>query len=61
MAKSLENKHTKVVFDIDDKNRGFNPTMQICLNTDKLEQLNWSAKIDLVEMFERTIKSMQEE
>ena len=61
MAKLLENEHTKVVFEIDGKNRGFNPTMQICLNTDKLEQLNWSAKIDLVKMFERTIKSMQEE
>lgn len=61
MAKTLENEHTKVVFDIDGKNRGFNPTMKICLNTDKLEALGWSAKIDLSEMFERTIKSMQEE
>ena len=61
MAKLLENEYTKVVFDIDNKNRGFNPTMQICLNTDKLEALGWSAKIDLNQMFERTIKSMQEE
>lgn len=61
MAKSLEDNDTKVVFEIDDKNRGFNPTMQICLNTDKLENLGWKAKVDLKEMFERTIKSMQEE
>ncbi len=61
MAKTLENTYTKVVFDIDGKNRGFNPTMKIFLNTDKLEALGWSAKIDLAQMFERTIKSMQEE
>lgn len=61
MAKSLENKNTKVIFEIDDKNRGFNPTMQICLNTEKLEKLGWSAKVDLAQMFERTIKSMTEE
>ena len=61
MAKSLENKNTKVIFEIDDKNRGFNPTMQICLKTEKLENLGWNAKIDLPEMFERTIKSMTEE
>ena len=61
MAKSLENANTKVVFDIDDKNRGFNPSMQICLNTEKLENLGWNTKVDLPEMFERTIKSMTEE
>lgn len=61
MAKSLENENTKVVFEIDDINRGFNPTMQICLNAEKLENLGWSAKVDLAQMFERTIKSMTEE
>ena len=61
MAKSLENENTKVVFEIDGKNRGFNPTVKICLNTEKLEKLNWEPKIDLSQMFERTIKSMQEE
>ena len=60
MAKSLENNDTKVVFEIDDINRGFNPTVKICLDTNKLESLGWSAKVDLKEMFERTIKSMQE-
>ena len=61
MAKSIENENTKVVFEIDNQNRGFNPTMQICLNTKKLENLGWSAKVDLAQMFERTIKSMTEE
>lgn len=61
MAKLLKNDDTKVVFEIDNKNRGFNPTMQICLNTDKLENLGWKAKVDLPQMFERTIKSMTED
>jgi len=61
MARSLENENTKVVFEIDDKNRGFNPTMQICLNSEKLEKLGWSAKTDLSDMFERTVKSITEE
>ena len=61
MAKLLENENTKVVFDIDGKDRGFNPTVKICLNTEKLEALGWNAKTDLSQMFERTIKSMQEE
>ena len=60
MAKLLENEKTKIIFDIDNKNRGFNPVMQICLATDKLEKLGWDAKIDLNQMFDRTIKSMQE-
>lgn len=60
MAHLLENDSTKVVYEIDNKNRGYNPTVKICLNTQKLEKLGWSAKIDLPEMFERTIKSLQE-
>jgi nucleoside-diphosphate-sugar epimerase len=35
--------------------------MQICLKTEKLEKLGWQPKIDLPQMFERTIKSMTEE
>lgn len=60
MAKLLENDNTKVIYEIDGKNRGFNPTMKICLNTHKLENLGWRANVDFNEMFERTIKSMQE-
>lgn len=59
MAKSLENETTKVVFEIDDVNRGYNPTVQICLNTKKLEALGWRAMVDLDEMFERTILDLK--
>lgn len=61
MAKLLENENTKVVYKIDNKERGYNPTIKICLDSTKLEQLGWSAKTDLAQMFERTIRSMQEE
>lgn len=61
MAKILENENTKVIFKIDNVDRGYNPTIQICLNSSKLEAIGWRAKVDLPEMFERTIKSMQEE
>ena len=60
MAKTLENSDTKVVFKIDDVDRGYNPTIKICLDSTKLENLGWSAKVDLPEMFDRTTKSMQE-
>ena len=61
MAKCLENQNTKVVYEIDNKDRGFNPTVKICLNTEKLEALGWEAEVDLPQMFENTIISMQEE
>ncbi len=59
MAKSLENDKTKVVFEIDDVNRGYNPTVLICLDTEKLEALGWRAMVDLDEMFERTIGDLK--
>ena len=61
MAKTLENTDTKVVFKIDNIDRGYNPTIKICLDTTKLEQLGWNPKVGLPEMFDRTIKSMKEE
>ena len=60
MAKSLENETTKVEFRIDNIERGFNPTIKINLNTEKLEVLGWSAKIDLAQMFKRTIEALKE-
>lgn len=60
MAKSLENDKTKVVFEIDDINRGYNPTVKICLNTEKLESLGWQAKVNLEDMFKRTIEDLKE-
>lgn len=61
MAKSLENEDTKVIFSIDNIDRGYNPTIKICLDSTKLENLGWKALTDLPQMFERTIESMREE
>lgn len=61
MAKSLENESTKVVIEADHKDHGYNPEMQICLDTQKLENLGWSAKTPLDEMFRRLICSMEED
>ena len=60
MAKMLENENTKVQFVIDNENRGYNPTVKICLNTNKLEALGWSAKVNLDEMYKRTIQHLKE-
>lgn len=60
MAKMLETEKTKVVFELDNINRGYNPTVKICLNTDKLESLGWEAKNDLCVMFDRLIRSLKE-
>ncbi len=59
MAHLLENKNTKVVYQIDDVNRGYNPTVKIKLNADKLNSLGWEAKIGMKEMFERLIEDLK--
>lgn len=59
MAKMLENDKTKVVFEIDNKNRGYNPTVKICLDSSKLETLGWTPQVGLREMYERLIKSLK--
>ena len=55
MAHLLENEYTKVEYKIDKINRGYNPTVKIALNTEKLNALGWEAKVDLKEMFDRLI------
>lgn len=55
MAHLLENEYTKVEYKIDEVNRGYNPTVKIALNTEKLNSLGWEAKVDLKEMFDRLI------
>ncbi len=55
MAHLLENEYTKVEYNIDEINRGYNPTVKIALNTEKLNSLGWEAKVDLKEMFDRLI------
>lgn len=51
---------TKLVFDLADdvEKLGYNPTVKIRLNTDKLESLGWQAHTDLETMFLRLIESM---
>lgn len=59
MAHLLENENTKVVYQIDDINRGYNPTVKIKLNANKLNSLGWEAKIGMKEMFERLIEDLK--
>lgn len=59
MAQSLVNENTNVVYDIDNKDRGYNPEVKISMDTRHLELLGWRAKVSLKEMFERLINSME--
>lgn len=59
MAHLLENENTKVIYQIDDVNRGYNPTVKIKLNANKLNSLGWEAKIGMKEMFERLIEDLK--
>lgn len=59
MAHLLENEDTKVVYQIDNVNRGYNPIVKIKLNANKLNSLGWEAKIGMKEMFERLIEDMK--
>lgn len=59
MALLLENENTKIVYQIDDVNRGYNPTVKIKLNTNKLNSLGWEAKIGIKEMYIRLIESLK--
>lgn len=61
MAKMLENENTKVEYKIDNVNRGYNPEVKICLNTDNLEALGWDAKVGLDKMFERMIDGFRDD
>lgn len=58
MAHLLENEYTKVEYKIDEVNRGYNPTVKIALNTEKLNALGWEAKVNLKEMFDRLIMNL---
>lgn len=60
MAHLLENEYTKVEYKIDEVNRGYNPTVKIALNTEKLNALGWEAKVNLKEMFDRLIMNFGE-
>lgn len=60
MATFLANKYgLKVVYQIDNVERGYNPEIKVVLNTNKLEAIGWSAKVGIEEMFERLIEGMK--
>ena len=62
IAENLASENNLTVeFKIDDVNRGFNPIIKMPLDTTKLENLNWQARVDLPEMFARTIAYLKEE
>jgi len=61
MAKMLAEKHSlNLKFEIDSTNRGYNPTIKMCLDSSKLQKLGWCPKIGIEEMFERTIEYLKE-
>lgn len=53
--------NSKVVFQIDENSEklGFNPVVKIQLNTQKLENLNWKAEVNLENMLKRLIEGMK--
>lgn len=61
MAHLLENEYTKVEYKIDEVNRGYNPTVKIAQNTEKLNALGWEAKVDLKEMLDRLIMDLEKQ
>ena len=56
---AAEKGEVEVKYEIDNKERGYNPVVKIILDTAELEKLGWEAWIDLDEMFERLILSME--
>lgn len=63
IAEQLANNEIRVIFDIPESSftYGYAPDVCMHLNADKLKALGWSAKYDLLEMYERLIKSFEEE
>ena len=49
LAKLLENEHTKVVLEIDGKDRGYAKTNQLHLDVGRLTALGWGAKCSVPE------------
>ncbi|WP_446451146.1 NAD-dependent epimerase/dehydratase family protein [Tuanshanicoccus lijuaniae] len=60
---NLEPSNSKLVFDIVESPEalGYNPTVKINLDTEKIQALGWKAQIDLPEMFNRLIESLKED
>ena len=59
LVKHYPEKNIKVVYEIDQVNRGYNPDVIISLNTEKLKNIGFEAKTSLLESYTRMIKSMK--
>lgn len=64
MAQLLINQYPdcgiELMYEIDEEQKhGYNPTVKIKLDTNKLQALGWKAEVTLSEMFDRMIQSMR--
>lgn len=61
VADKISNKQIRVLVNLDGqkKTRKFMPELYMDLDTNKLKKLNWNAQFTLLEMFNRTIQSLQ--
>lgn len=59
LVKHYPEKNIKVVYEIDQVNRGYNPDVIISLNTEKLKNIGFEAKTSLLESYTRMIESMK--
>ena len=59
LVKHYSEKNIKVVYEIDQVNRGYNPDVIISLNTEKLKNIGFEAKTSLLESYTRMIESMK--
>ena len=60
MAQLIANQNDVFLkYEIDDINRGYNPTICMKLDTKKLENLGWSAEVGIEEMFDRITRFLK--
>ena len=58
---AAKNFNSRITFNLDNENRGYNNYIKLCLDTLKLRKLGWKPYIDLQEMYRRTILFMEAE
>lgn len=58
---AAKNFDSRITFNLDNENRGYNNYIKLCLDTLKLRKLGWKPYIDLQEMYRRTILFMEAE
>lgn len=60
VSEKLSNGKIKVKIEMEDENKfGYNPVMKMNLDTTRLRNLGWSAKVGLEEMYERLRRGMK--